>query len=234
MTYNSRKYNRKSIRLKQYDYTKEGAYFITICCQNKLPLFGRIESGKLEMNEAGRMIEKWYQCLSTKFEDITCGPYVVMPNHFHAIVINNGAIRKGAKVNQSVGVNQSVYPPPSPKKRKQVIGHKQQIRNQNKKSRLEESPKESATSGFKGKRQYVEKSTPRKSATKLSTVVQWFKTMTTNEYIRGVKQHGWQKFKKRVWQRNYWEHIIRSNQAHQNITKYIYDNPKNWQTDRLK
>lgn len=65
----------------------------------------------------------------------------------------------------------------------------------------------------------------------LHTVVQWFKTMTTNEYIRGIKLLDWQPFDKKLWQRNYYEHIIRDEKSHNNISQYIIENPFYWITD---
>jgi REP element-mobilizing transposase RayT len=66
----------------------------------------------------------------------------------------------------------------------------------------------------------------------LPAIVQWFKTMTTNEYIRGVKQLGWPVFAGRLWQRNYYEHIIRSEESLNRIRQYILDNPTQWVFDR--
>lgn len=68
----------------------------------------------------------------------------------------------------------------------------------------------------------------------IHVVVQWFKTMTTNEYIRGVKTLGWRRFNGKLWQRNYWEHIIRDDRAFENISNYIINNPKNWHSDKLQ
>ena len=65
----------------------------------------------------------------------------------------------------------------------------------------------------------------------LSKVVQWFKTMSTNEYIRGVKQHGWQPFTAKLWQRNYYEHIIRDEDSYLKIADYIQTNPQRWPED---
>jgi hypothetical protein len=62
----------------------------------------------------------------------------------------------------------------------------------------------------------------------LYRVLQWFKTMTTNEYIRGVKTLGWPRFRGKLWQRDYYEHIIRSGHAYQQIAAYIVNNPANW------
>ena len=66
----------------------------------------------------------------------------------------------------------------------------------------------------------------------LPRVVQWFKTMTTNEYIRGVKQFGWPRFDGRLWQRNYYEHIIRDDDELNLVREYIVNNPLQWELDR--
>lgn len=65
----------------------------------------------------------------------------------------------------------------------------------------------------------------------LGTIVQWFKTMTTNDYIRGVKEDDWPPFSKRLWQRNYYDHVIRNEQALNNIRTYIFNNPAQWHED---
>lgn len=65
----------------------------------------------------------------------------------------------------------------------------------------------------------------------LNAMVQWFKTMSTNEYIQGVKQLGWRPFNRRLWQRNYYEHVIRNEQALDSIRDYIAQNPLMWMED---
>ncbi len=67
----------------------------------------------------------------------------------------------------------------------------------------------------------------------LSQIVQWFKTMTTNEYIRGIKQKDWPRFSGKLWQRNYWEHIVRDQSEWDRIRDYIHNNPAQWDQDRL-
>jgi len=66
----------------------------------------------------------------------------------------------------------------------------------------------------------------------LPTVVRWFKTMTTNGYVRGVKTQGWAPFRGKLWQRNYYEHIIRNDNSLNRIRQYILDNPSRWAFDR--
>jgi len=88
MKYDPAKNHRRSIRLKDYDYSQAGLYFITICCQNRDCLFGNIENGAMNLNDAGKMIEKWYYELENKYPYKRCHEMIVMPNHFHCIIEN--------------------------------------------------------------------------------------------------------------------------------------------------
>ena len=65
----------------------------------------------------------------------------------------------------------------------------------------------------------------------LPKILQWFKTMTTNEYIHGVKHQDWLSFMGKLWQRDYYEHIIRNDRESHAIREYIQNNPKNWTSD---
>ena len=88
-----------------------------------------------------------------------------------------------------------------------------------------ENPNRGLTHGLIG---LTHGSTP----THLGDIVQWFKTMSTNEYMNNVKNNNWQPFAKHLWQRNYYEHIIRNEQELNKIREYIKTNPKMWERDR--
>ena len=88
MHYDPKKHHRRSIRLKGYDYASAGLYFITICVQHHTCLYGKIENGIMILNDAGRMVEKWYYELENKYPDKNCDEMMVMPNHFHCIIEN--------------------------------------------------------------------------------------------------------------------------------------------------
>lgn len=188
--YNPNKHHRKSIRLKGYDYSQAGLYFITICCQNKVHLFGNVINKQMILNDAGKMIEKWFNELQNKFPDVKCHEMVVMPNHIHFIIENIG----------SVGADLRVCPNDS-----------------------NISKTEKRVSEILGEH----------AGSPLHRVLQWFKTMSTNEYIRGVKNNNWIPFDGKLWQRNYWEHIIRNDQSYQKISDYIINNPSKWNDDTL-
>jgi len=61
--------------------------------------------------------------------------------------------------------------------------------------------------------------------------VQRFKSLTTRRYIEGVRHLGWKPFHTRLWQRNYYEHIIRNEKDLQGVIDYILLNPQNWGSD---
>ena len=79
-------HHRRSIRLKEYDYTTPGAYFVTICTHNKGCIFGEIENGKMNLNDAGDMVLKWWNELNNKCPNIQTDTAILMPNHFHGII----------------------------------------------------------------------------------------------------------------------------------------------------
>ncbi len=78
--------NRRSIRLKEYDYSKAGLYFITICCQNGEHLFGEITEGKVLLNKAGKMVDRMWNEIPSDFSNAVLHEYVIMPNHLHGII----------------------------------------------------------------------------------------------------------------------------------------------------
>src|SRR5438876_5847110 len=92
MNFNPDIHHRKSIRLKNYNYSQEGAYFVTICTQNRECLFGEIKYGTMILNDAGKMIDIWWKKIFEKYSNIFLDKYVIMPNHFHGIIQIVGAI----------------------------------------------------------------------------------------------------------------------------------------------
>ena len=219
MPYNSNIHHRKSIRLKGYDYSQAGLYFITICVQDRECLFGKIENGEMILNDAGKMVENEWLKIPNRFTNVHLHEYVVMPNHFHAIMeiavgatlvvdqnddnTNNDGIKIGGIRNDNGIANNDVG---------NDIADNDIADNEN-----------GQPQGF----------APTKPKT-VGDMVGAFQSIATVEYIRGVKQLGWQPFNGKLWQRNYWEHIIRDEQSYQRISAYIINNPKKWNDDSLK
>ena len=89
--YNPLIHHRRSIRLKGYDYAKEGLYFITICCFENKHLFGKIVDGVMVLNEAGKVAEKCWLEIPAHFKNVVLHAFVIMPNHVHGILEIVGA-----------------------------------------------------------------------------------------------------------------------------------------------
>ena len=187
MSYDPEKHQRRSIRLRGYDYSTPGRYFVTICVQQRKCLYGEVSEGEMHLNDAGRMIERWWLELAHKFPLVDLDEHITMPNHFHGII--------------------------------EIVDRRQREKDLFHAGKSKDYMAQAMTA-------FPEKSAP------LSEIVQWFKTMTTNEYIRGVKQLGWLPFEGKLWQRNYYEHIISSWRALLNIRRYIRANPAMWDYDR--
>ena len=80
------KYRTESIRLKGYDYSLEGSYFITICTRNRATYFGRVEEGRMILNSSGKVVANEWKRTADKRSRVILGEWIVMPNHFHAII----------------------------------------------------------------------------------------------------------------------------------------------------
>lgn len=228
-----KKYNnengRKNLRLHGYDYSRAGLYFITIRVQNGIYLFGEITRAgdcigdpMWSPTPAGCMVEKWYHEIENKFPDKQCHEMVVMPNHFHCIIQNldaddMNAIQTDANEMDAneMDANEMDAHVGAPLRGRPVSSNDPVLSND-----PEKSPDKY---GIHNK----------KYGATIGDVMDWFKTMTTNEYIRGVKKYDWQRFNGKLWQRNYYDHIIRSEQEYFRIAEYILNNPKNWDKDSL-
>ena len=198
MKYNPDIHHRRSIRLKHYDYSQAGAYFVTICAKDRECYFGNIKGGELQLNDAGSMIEKWWRKIPEKFSSSEIDLHIIMPNHFHGIIAIVGA-------DPCVCPDTRVYP------KTHVCPD---YNDKNKRSAHMDAYEAGAHMDAP-----------------LQKIIQWFKTMTTNEYIAGVKQNKWTRFNGNLWQRNYYEHIIRNEYALNKIREYISNNPLNWEID---
>lgn len=180
MKYNPEVHHRRSIRLKGYDYTQPGAYFVTICTYQRMHAFGEVVDSKMILNNAGKIArDEWFKTTELRpyvklYED----EFVTMPNHIHGIIwINHnvGALRRNAQ------------------------------------SRAEQrsAPTETVAPGS------------------LGAIVRAYKSAVTYAVNNAQNQRG-----AVLWQRNYYEHIIRNDREINNIRWYIANNPLNWQWDR--
>ena len=220
--YNPNIHHRKSIRLKGYDYSQAGLYFITICVNRRgnplwLP-FGNIKNGEMMLNDAGRMVENEWWKLPQRFSNIELHEYVAMSNHFHAIIEIVGA---------TLVVDQN------DEKKTVAQNDRNEQNNLAQPETVQPETVQSETVQPENQMGQPQGIAPTAKPKTVGDMVGAFQSIVTVEYIRGVKQLGWQPFNGKLWQRNYWEHIIRDELSYQRISEYIINNPKNWDNDKL-
>lgn len=109
---------RKSIRLKGYDYSRAGLYFVTLCIQYRSCLFGKIKHGEMILNDAGKMVQCQWQTLIRRFDHIKLSEFIVMPNHVHGIIESVGVPLVGTRndlwvpaMTRPPGIREMMHPP---------------------------------------------------------------------------------------------------------------------------
>ncbi len=167
--------NRRSIRLKNYDYSYPGAYFITICTQHRKYLFGNVIDGKMQLNKFGKIVKaEWLETPIIR-QNVELDMFVIMPNHLHGIIVIVDDTNVGAYSNTPL----------------------------------------QKTNTF------------RSPSRTLGAIIRGFKSAAT----KNINEYRWTPGIP-VWQRNYYEHIIRSKGELSRIREYIHTNPLKWEFDR--
>lgn len=157
--------NRKPTRLKGFDYKKIGAYFITICTENRRQILSRIVVGEgsplPQLSQCGKIVDFWIRELSSKYGDMTVDCYVIMPNHIHLMlfIYNDGRGDPSPTVDRAIG---------------------------------------------------------------------WFKYQITKEIHKVRGSVG-----EKIFQRSFYDHIIRNREDYEEHIKYIHENPMRWYYDEL-
>jgi len=90
MTYDPEEHHRRSIRLKGYDYSQAGAYFVTVCTHDRACVFGDVVDGEMRLNEYGAIVKDEWLRTDTLRGNVVIDEYIIMPNHIHGIVIIMG------------------------------------------------------------------------------------------------------------------------------------------------
>ncbi len=179
MAYDPQKHHRRSIRLKGYDYTQEGAYFLTICTHKRQPLFGKIVEAQMRLNLLGQLVYNEWQKTTVVRPYVYLDAFVVMPNHLHGIIVLS------APEPRAEGTD----------KRPTGIG------------RPTGSPLRKGS---------------------LGAIIGQFKSKVTKRFRRFPGSDD-----SPIWQRNYYEQIIRNEQHLTAVRHYIQDNPAKWPMDDL-
>jgi putative transposase len=181
--YNPNIHHRRSIRLKGYDYSQAGLYFITLCCQDWACLFGEIENGQLKLNDGGKIANDCWMKIPNHFPKAELHEHIVMPNHIHGIIEL-----------KSEPVGPENFPPHI-----------------------------TITNNGIGANDY---SRPRSPSKTIGFIVRGFKIGVTKWMRQNMVVYD-------IWQRNYYEHIMRNEQSYHRISDYIINNPAKWADNKF-
>ena len=293
--YNPKIHHRRSIRLKGYDYSNAGLYFITICCQNRIHRFGTVVKGKMILNEYGQVAHDEWLKLPERFTNFELDVFQIMPDHMHGIVkltpvgatlavaqnvhkdkdrkdldfpadsISPGSLNGDDDLNfQFVqnpfdfacdyldpdltlhNMHNDIWELNSPDDNVQQMIHT--TNNDNGQYNLFYFHNELLGQNvdnlrFVSELEFLENigseavdrleagASPASTGVTLFDVVGAYKSLVANACLSIYKSKNQTMGK--LWQRNYYEHIIRNERAYQNISNYIIDNPAKWTVNKF-
>ena len=190
MSYNPNIHHRQSIRLKGYDYSQAGLYFVTLCLYGRACLFGHIENAEMILNDSGRAAQQCWLDIPNHYPNVVLHEYVIMPNHVHGIVqiVDDGGYGECRGVCKGECKGEIFFAPTvDPTDEQMVI---------------------------------------RGTSRTIGSVLRGFKIGVTKWMRENTNVQN-------VWQRNYYEHIIRTEHSYQRIAEYIVDNPAKWGDDKF-
>ncbi len=212
------KYRNESIRAQWWDYGWAAAYFVTICTKGRIPYFGEIQNGKMDLTPTGAIADVlWYE-IKNHAHDVELDAFVVMPNHVHGILVlkndssDVGTGKSGVGTgNPNVGTGQPNVGTENPnvgtgqpnvgtENPNVGTGHALSQQNQPGKNRFQNPGKNT-----------------------LSSIIGSYKSAVT----RHVRRLGYSF----DWQPRFYDHIIRDDASYLRIAQYIENNPKNWKED---
>ncbi len=250
MSYNPNRHHRRSIRLKGYDYSQTGMYFITICCHNHNYRFGKIEKGKMKLNNYGEIAGIEWFCLQERFSNIRLDAFVVMPNHIHCIIIIKKNKYTGAgftpantltptynsvgaglapaligqPANQNSGINTG-----------QII-NQYQLEDKNEKGDRKDRPNDEsegldAEGDRKGRPDEPMDEREEEKKVTIGAIIGAYKSLVFNNCLKSAKENNL--YLGKFWQRDFFENIVRNEAAYKKITDYIIHNPERWEDDKF-
>ncbi len=178
----------RHLRLAAYDYTQDGAYFVTLCAANHVCLFGSVIDGKVRLNAYGQIAEREWRRTAVMRTAVTMDAWVVMPNHVHGIVVIEAA-------DDSELVDKSGF----------ASDRRSPLRIEREGLSVARGPAQAS----------------------LGALIVGYKAAVTRRIneLRGTNQPA-------IWQRNYYEHVIRNDEDLVRIREYIVNNSARWSEDR--
>jgi REP element-mobilizing transposase RayT len=214
--------DRKRNRLSVFDYSKAGYYFITLCVHSGLPLFGNLKNKSIILSDIGSIVKKHLEIIPSIHPNVSLDEYIIMPDHLHAILVIENDFSVG-------DANLASLLPSS----SNLASPKQTSTNPTS-SKFPQEPNMTRGNGLSDPKstifpQEISASLPEGDRTKmlLCIIIQQFKRVCTME----IKQR--KLFKDNIWQRSFYDRVLRNESELILTRKYIKDNPVKWQTRKI-
>ncbi|MBL7794389.1 MAG: hypothetical protein JNK77_18800 [Saprospiraceae bacterium] len=209
MKYNPAIHHRASTRLKGYDYSRPGIYFVTACAYKRRCIFGEIEQGQMVFNEFGLIAQNQWFKLPERFPNIELGEFIVMPNHIHGIIIIH-PYPVGARF--TLAPEPRFTPAPEP--------------------RFTPAPGRATARVAPTVAPTVPPTVAPTVPPTVGEIIGAYKSLVSNEILKIFKSKNQRMGK--IWQRNYHDRIIRDKASVNRVGIYIKNNPAKWKEDKLR
>jgi putative transposase len=275
MKYNPAIHKRGSIRLKGFDYSQAGLYFITICCEKRIWRFGDIQNGEMIFNELGIIAHSEWLKLADRFNNFELDTFQIMPNHMHAIIAltshplivratlavapiepetatdcdsaandcdsatadRNSNEPNPEKWNDEIDAgaipacNDEIDAGAIPACNDEIDAGAIPACNDEIDAGASPAWNDEIDAGASPAWNNEIDAGAIPASTTIFDIIGAYKSLVANECLKIYKSKN--KIMGKLWQRNYYEHIIRNERAYHNITNYIINNPMKWQLDRF-
>jgi REP element-mobilizing transposase RayT len=203
------KYRIESVRLKNWDYRNNGAYFITINTGNRKHFFGEIINSEMQLSPIGKYAETFWMEIPKHFPFVELGNFVVMPNHTHGIlIINNVKSLQCNNIDKSLQCNK--------------MDKSLQCNKMDKSLQCNKMDKSLQCNDSTGN-QYYSDISPKSGS--ISTIIRSYKSV--------VSKHARLLNPEFNWQPKFHDHVIRNSESFERIQNYIENNPSNWKEDKF-
>jgi putative transposase len=246
--YNPQKHHRRSIRLKGYDYAQEGLYFITICCQNRMHRFGEIIDGEMKLNDNGEIAHRVWQELPQRFKHIEIDVFQIMPNHVHGIICIGNSVGTSIADCQNINTGNDNKADDNWAEASPARTDAQDANAENNIGAGVNPARTDCQNINIGNDKWAEASpaptdwdkwaddnwagvNPARTGNTIGDIVGAYKSLVANGCLNLYKSKN--EMMGKLWQRNYWEHIIRTDSSYHRIADYIISNPITWDEDSL-
>jgi REP element-mobilizing transposase RayT len=241
------KYRIPSARHPNWDYTRHGAYFITICTKNRLHHFGTIEKGKSKLSTIGAIVQGFWYDIPRHFDHVELGEFIVMPNHIHGIlilkppsvetlhcnvlpnahIVSNDMGTIGNIVSNDMGTIGNIVSNDTDPIGNIVSNDTDPIGNivSNDMGNRDDKTLQCNVSTDAGKRQFFSDISPKSGS--VSTIIRSFKSVCTKHINLTFPKLNFD------WQTRFWDNIIGNDESFVRISHYIENNPKKWEEDKF-